>query len=199
MTNFEDLREMLLFEILDILAKEGRLAKVKAKESSLIPLQLLGKEELAITKDLKGRGFQLSAKGGPSHGLCLTELTFGRLSRVANLAPQDWQEELIISHLWSKNPVFVSRKGCQYRQQLGAAPFKVQQKIREWEANLEAFGVIFLKETKVPKEANVLTAAKVQEQLKKGNVNFEGDSQRIVTPLARELIADYHRLNRNQK
>ena len=66
MTNFEDLREMLLFEILDILAKEGRLAKVKAKESSLIPLQLLGKEELAITKDLKGRGFQLSSKGGPS-------------------------------------------------------------------------------------------------------------------------------------
>lgn len=199
MTNFADLLEMLLFEILEIRAKEHRLKKVTGRESALIPLFLLGKEDGAITEVLKVRGFQLRTEEEASQGLCLTELTLGRLSRVANLAPQDWQEELIISCLSAKKTVFVCLKGCDYRQQLAAAPFKLQQKIRDWEASWEAFGGIFLKVVNNSTEPKVLTAKRVQEQLLKGDSNFAGFPKQLITPLAQELIADYHRLRTNQK
>ena len=183
MNEFDSLVEKITQGVLEKLAQQTELEKKLADKVFVI-----GTAEPELKKILEGRNFVPVTNYDQQTALCLGQLSLARLARIAQLLPNDKEEELILEHLMHQQPVMVYAEGREYGGELSSYPYIFQKKILAFEDMWQRYGAIFLKQPRAHKRQNILTLSGVKEQQVANNLILEVPQETIITPLAKDYL-----------
>lgn len=183
MNEFDSLVEKIMQGVLEKLAQPTELEKKPADKVFVI-----GTRDQELNKILEARNFSQVANYDQQTTLCLAQLSLARLARIAQLIPNDEEENLILKHLMNQQPVLVYGEGREYTKKISSQPYIFQKKILAFEDTWQAYGAVFLNSSRVKKRQNILTLSGVKEQQRENNLILEIPQDTIITPLAKDYL-----------
>lgn len=185
----------------------NRVIEQLEQPSAKAKFAFMGEPKEFIVRYFQSQGYEQGnlRMSGSVEVLVITEMTLYMLTRLAQLAPNNSNEEAILDRLMKQESILVLEEGMDYNIKKVQIPKIMQSPFEKAKVELKKWGMKFVNQeyfqesernlaqplsVSFPRRKELITATKIQNMhLQAGDI-FEVTSNMIVTALAKDYLHD---------